>query len=62
MRSDLFSYLNKVKHVCKQIQLQTLLFVYILDTTSLTRQIQWCNDSDCIATSWKNPLKILSDD
>ena len=30
MRSDLFSYLNKVKHVCKQIQLQ----IYILDTTS----------------------------
>ena len=33
MRSDLFSSLNKVKHVCKQIQRH----VYILDTTSLTR-------------------------
>ena len=53
MRSDLCSYLNKVKHVCKQIQRH----VYILDTTSLTRQIQWCHESDCIDTSWKNPLK-----
>ena len=55
--SDLFSYINKVKHVCKQIQRH----VYIMDTTSLIRQIQWCHDSDCIETSWKNPLKILSD-
>ena len=29
MHSDLFPYLNRVKHVCKQIELH----VYILDTT-----------------------------
>lgn len=51
---------NEKLFISRSYILPRATYVYILDTTSMTRQNPQCNDNNCIETSWKDPF--LNDD